>query len=168
MVVLNPEILFLRVTIKIFFKGILSMNFEKFEKVEYKHDFYKEITQDTQRRKISERFDVLAQRKDNWDGYESKKPSQSTLNHAKFLIEELLDSIISAGHPWLMPFISSDEDGYVTAAWHKGERELHLEIEENEVEYTRIWGSNHDMKMEIASLNPDNSLTLWEWLIDEQ
>ena len=117
--------------------------------------------------KLSERFDALAQREDNWDGYDSKKPTKLTLVRAENLIGELFDSIISAGHPWLTPFISSDEDGYVTAAWHKGERELHLEIEENEVEYTRIWGSNHDMKMEIASFNPDNSLTLWEWLIDE-
>ncbi len=140
------------------------MNFEKFEKVEYKHDFYKEITQDTQRRKISERFDVLAQREDNWDGYESKKPSQSTLNHAKFLIEELLDSVISAGHPWLMPFISCDEDGYVTAAWHKGEQELHLLIGENEAEYLQVWGTNIDTEMREGFLSCDNYLALWEWL----
>lgn len=118
------------------------------------------------RREILDRFEILAQRKDNWDGYESKKPSQSSLNHAKFIIEELLDSIISAGHPWHTSFISSDEDGYITAAWHIGERELHIEIEENEAEYTKISGTNQDMKMEIDFLNPDNFLTLWEWLLD--
>lgn len=119
-----------------------------------------------QRCEILDRFEILAQRKDNWDGFESKKPSQSTLNHAKFLIEDLLDSIISAGHPWHTPFISSDEDGYITAAWHVGERELHIEIEENEAEYTKISGTNHDMKMEIDFLNPDNFITHWEWLLD--
>lgn len=119
-------------------------------------------------RQLSERFDVLAQREDNWDGYDSKKPTKLTLVRAENLIGELFDSIISAGHPWHTPFISSDEDGYITAAWHKGDRELHLEIEENEVEYTKIWGKNHEMKMEIDSLDSGNLLTHWEWLIDGQ
>ena len=117
-------------------------------------------------RQLSERFDVLAQREDNWDGYDSKKPTKVTLVRAENIIGELFNSIISAGHSWITPFISSDEDGYITAAWHNGERELHLEIEENQAEYTRIWGTNHDMKMEIDSLKSDNFLTLWEWLID--
>lgn len=115
---------------------------------------------------LSERFDVLAQREDNWDGYDSKKPTKVTLVRTENIIGELFNSIISAGHPWITPFISSDEDGYITAAWHNGGRELHLEIEENQAEYTKIWGTNHDMKMEIDSLKSDNFLTLWEWLID--
>ena len=142
------------------------MNFEEFENVEYKDKFYKEIIPDTERRKISERFEVLAERENNWDGYDSKKPTKLTLVRAENLIGKLFDAVISAGHTWLMPFISSDEDGFITAAWHKGERELHIEIEENEVEYTKIWGTNHDMKMEIDYLNPGNCLTLWEWLFD--
>ena len=117
-------------------------------------------------RQLSKRFDVLAQREDNWDGYDSKKPTKVTLVRAENIIGELFNSIISAGHSWITPFISSDEDGYITAAWHNGERELHFEIEENQAEYTKIWGTNNDMKMKIDSLNPDNFLTLWEWLID--
>jgi hypothetical protein len=116
--------------------------------------------------KISKRFKVLAQREDNWDGYESKKPNQTTLDHAKFLlIEELLDTIISAGHPWLTPFISSDEDGYVTAEWYEEERELHIQIGENEAEYLQIWGTNIDTEMHEGFLSRDNYLTLWEWLL---
>ena len=115
---------------------------------------------------LSERFDVLAHREDNWDGYDSKKPTKKTLVRAENLIGELFNSIISVGHAWHTPFISSDEDGFITAAWHIEERELHIEIEENEVEYTKISGTNHDMKMEIDFLNPDNFLTLWEWLLD--
>ena len=115
---------------------------------------------------LSERFDILAQREDNWDGYDSRKPTKKTLVRAENLIGELFDSIISAGHPWHVPFISSDEDGYITAAWHNGERELHIEIDENQAEYTKIWGTELDMKMEIDALKPDNFLTHWEWLID--
>lgn len=82
-------------------------------------------------RQLSKRFDVLAQREDNWDGYDSKKPTKKTLVRAENLIGELFNSVIAAGHPWHTPFISSDEDGYITAAWYIGERELHIEIEKN-------------------------------------
>jgi hypothetical protein len=95
-------------------------------------------------RKISERFDVLTQREDNWDEYDSKKPTKLTLVRAENLIGELFDSIISAGHPWLTPFISSDEDGFITAAWYEEERELHILIGENEAEYLQVWGTNID------------------------
>ena len=117
------------------------------------------------RREILDRFDVLAQREDNWDGYESKKPTQLTLDHAKFLMEELSDTIISAEHPWITPFISSDEDGYVTAEWYEEERELHIQIGENEAEYLQIWGTNIDTEMHEDFLSRDNYLTLWEWLL---
>ena len=115
---------------------------------------------------ISERFDVIAQREDNWDERESKKPSELALNNAKLMMKELLDAVISAGHSWLTPFISSDEDGYITVAWYNGKHELHLEISENEVEYITVWGIKIDTEMDVGVLNRDNYLTLWEWLLD--
>ena len=111
---------------QIIHRGICSMNFKEYE------------------RKISERFDVLTQREDNWDEYDSKKPTKLTLVRAENLIGELFDSIISVGHPWLTPFISSDEDGFITAAWYEEERELHILIGENEAEYLQVWGTNID------------------------
>lgn len=131
-------------------------------------DSYKTSSYYLQKREILDRFDVLAQREDNWDGYESKRPSQSALNHAKFLlIDEMLDTIISAGYPWRPPFISSDEDGYMIAEWYEGERELHLLIGENEAEYLQIWGTNIDNEMHDDFLSRDNYLMLWEWLLYE-
>ena len=117
-------------------------------------------------RKISERFDVLTQREDNWDEYDSKKPTKLTLVRAENLIGELFDSIISAGHPWLTPFISSDEDGFITAAWYEEERELHILIGENEAEHLQVWGTNIDTEMQEGVFSRDNYLTLWEWLLD--
>ena len=117
-------------------------------------------------RKISERFDVLTQREDNWDEYDSKKPTKLTLVRAENLIGKLFDSIISAGHPWLTPFISSDEDGFITAAWYEEERELHILIGENEAEYLQVWGTNIDTEMQEGVFSRDNYLTLWEWLLD--
>ena len=76
---------------------------------------------------ISEQFDILAQREDNWDGHGSPKPTDLTLAHAKVVIDGLLDSVLSAGYRCDTPSISSDEDGDVTVAWYEGERQLHLQ-----------------------------------------
>ena len=119
------------------------------------------------RREILDRFDVLAQREDNWDGYGSKKPTELTLGHAKYLMEELLDSITSDGHSWLTPFISSDQDGYITAEWYEGEQELHIQIGENEAEYLQVWGTNIVTEMHEDFLSQDDYLRLWEWLFHE-
>lgn len=130
-------------------------------------EFHTQIIQYWQKREISDRFAVLAQRKDNWDGYNSKKPTELTLVHAKHLMEEFLDSIVSAEHSWVTPFISSDEAGNVTAEWYEGKRELHAQIGENEAEYLRVWGTNIDTDMDEGFLNRDNYLALWEWLFHE-
>lgn len=141
------------------------MSIEEFESIKYKDKFYKDITRDAESRKISERFKVLEQREKNWDGYESKKPSKLTLEHAKHLMMEYLDSIVSAGYSWHTPFISSDEDGHITAAWYEDERELHVLIGEDETEYLQVWGTNIDTEMYEDDLHPDDYIRLWKWLL---
>lgn len=115
---------------------------------------------------ISDQFDILAQREDNWDRHGSPKPTDLTLAHAKVVIGALLDAVISAGHRCDTPSISSDEDGDVTVVWYEGERQLHLQIREHEAEFFKVWGTNIDTEMDVDFLKPDNYLTLWEWLID--
>lgn len=117
-------------------------------------------------RQILERFDVITRRDDNWDERGSKKSDELAVRNAKDLMEKLLDAVISEGYPWFMPFISSDEDGYITAAWHKGKHELHLDITETEVEYTKVWGIKIDTEMHEGVLKSDDYLELWEWLLD--
>ena len=120
-----------------------------------------------QKLEISEQFDTLAQREDNWDGHGSPKPTDLTLAHAKVVMDSLLDSVISAGYRCDSPSISSDEDGNVTVAWYEDERQLHLQIGEHEAEFFKVWGTNIDTEMDVGFLKSDNYLTLWEWLIDE-
>lgn len=117
---------------------------------------------------ISEQFDILSQREDNWDERGSLKPTNLTLAHAKKVMDAYINSVTSAGYQCNTPTISSDGDGDITAAWYKGERQLHLQIREHEVEYFKVWGTNIDTEMEVDFLKLDNYLTLWEWLIDEQ
>ena len=81
-------------------------------------------------------------------------------------MEELLDVLIAAGHSWLTPFISSDEDGYITVEWYGEKRQLHLEIEEDVVEYIQVWGTDIKTEMHVATLCSNDYLTLWNWLLD--
>lgn len=127
----------------------------------------KDFSQYLQRQEILDRFTVLTQREDNWDSYDSKKPTQSTLDHAMDIMEEFFDSITSEGYSWLRPFISSDEDGNVTVEWSEEKRRLHIQIGENEAEYIQVWGINIDTEMHVDFLSRDDYLTLWEWLLDE-
>jgi len=78
----------------------------------------------------------------------------------------LFDSIISAGHPWHTPFISSDEDGNVTVEWSGENRRLHIQIGENEAEYIQVWGTNIDTEMHVDFLSRADYQMLWEWLFD--
>lgn len=127
----------------------------------------KDCPQYLQKQEILDRFTVLTQREDNWDGYDSKKPTQSTLDHAMDIMEDFFDSITSKGYSWLRPFISSDEDGNVTVEWSEEKRRLHIQIGENEAEYIQVWGVNIDTEMHVDFLSRDDYLTLWEWLLDE-
>ena len=77
---------------------------------------------------LENQFDDLAQLEDNWDEHDSKKPTDLTLIHAKHVINTLLGVVTSAGYQWHPPFISSDEDGNVTAVWYDGERQLHFQM----------------------------------------
>lgn len=121
---------------------------------------------DAFRAKIRDQLGTVAEREDNWDDYESKKPSAVALNNAKRLMEELLDSVISTGYSWLTPFISSDEDGHITVAWHKGEHELHLIITAKQALYITVWGISIENEMDMGVLSRDNYVPPWKWLLE--
>ena len=125
-----------------------------------------EIDKNTIWAEILERFDVIARREDNWDGYESKRPSSLSLDNARQFMNEFVDVIVSEGEVPLTPsLISSDEDGQITVEWHGEGRQLHLQIEEKEVDYIQVWGPNIDTEMHVDTFPGKDYLTLWKWLI---
>ena len=116
--------------------------------------------------KILQRLDDIAQREDNWDGYESKSPNKLSLNNARQFMNEFVDAIVSEGEAPLTPsLISSDEDGHITVEWRGEGRQLHLQIEEDEIDYIQVWGPNIDTEMHVDTLHSKDYLTLWKWLI---
>lgn len=143
------------------------MNIENFESVKYKPSIQKSPAE-KQKLEISEQFDILAKREDNWDGRGSQKPSESTLVRAKVVMDAMLDAVNSIGFRCDTPSISSDGYGNVTAVWYKNVRQLHFQIGEQEAEYFKVWGTNIDTEMDVDYLTPEKYLPLWKWLINEQ
>ena len=119
---------------------------------------------------IVQRFSEIAQREDNWDGLGSLKPKEISRERAQHILEKLFYFVISKKKEdlWFTPFISSDEEGYVTVEWTGGKRELHLRIEENEIEYVTLEKINTTRKMGGDTISGDDCFETWKWLINEQ
>lgn len=126
---------------------------------------FKNPTLQLQWSQILERFDIIARREDNWDGYESRKPNKECLDLAKQFMEGFLDTVASDGDLQVQPLISSDEDGHITVEWYAEERQLHFQIEEDEVLYIQAWGPNIDTEMHVDTLSRKDYVTLWTWLL---
>jgi hypothetical protein len=131
-------------------------------------DVEENIDKDTIWAEIIERFDVIAQREDNWDELESQKPIEESLVRAKRLIEQLLDDILFAGYSWRMfkPLISSDEDGYITVRWIGEGKRLHFQFKEKEVEYITLERINTKREMGGDTIRDEQCFDIWEWLIN--
>ena len=119
---------------------------------------------------ILERLDTISRWREGRDDeeHEPEKPSQQAIDRAKQVVGELLGAVISEGKPLHTPFVSYDQEGYINVVWRKGNHELYLEINEDEIEYVKVWGANIDSEMDAGVPSKENYLTLWEWLLDER
>ena len=113
---------------------------------------------------FKEKLHKIAEREDNWDGKRSKKPSPLVLSQAHNTLEYFLYSVVNSGRLWKPPFVCSDEDGHITIQWNYGDNELHIEIGEDETEYTKVWGVNIEHEMHLSILKEKDFLNLWDWL----
>ena len=113
---------------------------------------------------FKEKLHKIAEREDNWDQKGSKKPSPLVLSRAHISLEYFLYSVVNSGRLWKPPFVSSDEDGHITIQWDREDHELHIEIGEEETEYTKVWGVNIEHEMHLGVLKEKDFLNLWDWL----
>ena len=113
-------------------------------------------------------LDAVVRWSEDWDDEEpkSEKPSDRAIDRAKQVVDELLGSVNLAGHTCHTPVVSYDQEGYINMVWRNGKHELYLDITEDEIEYTKVWGINIDSEMDGGVLSRDNYLTLWEWLLN--
>ena len=88
-----------------------------------------------------------------------------SLDQATHFIDEFLNTVVSEGHSWITPLISSDEDGNISVEWYGEERQLHFQIEEKTVVYIQVWGPNIETEMHVETLRSKDYLKIWKWLL---
>ncbi len=114
---------------------------------------------------FKEKLAKISFRQDNWDHVGSLKPKPEAISQAHTALESFLYTIIDAGSIWYSPLISSDEGGNIVIEWHHGAHELHIDIDEDGMEYIKVWGTNIYNEMHSNILNAEDFINLWEWLV---
>ena len=122
------------------------------------------------RNEIFGQLETVVRWREEWDEeeeeHEPERPSEKVIERAKQVVNELWGVVVSADKPLHTPFISYDQDGYITMEWRNGKHELYLEIREDKIHYVKVWGINIDSEMDAGVPSTDNYLTLWEWLLN--
>ncbi len=115
---------------------------------------------------FKEKLAKISFRQDDWDHAGSLKPKIGVISQAHTALESFLYTTINEGLIWHTPLISSDEEGNIVIEWHHGAHELHVDIDEDGMEYIKVWGANIQSEMHVNSLNASEFLNLWKWLLN--
>ncbi len=136
----------------------------------YNITFTDESRIDNTLREIEKSINDIVEIEFDWDGRGFERPTELTLTNAIKIVKELLKQVDSDNYPWFSPFAYSDEDGYVCIGWQNENRALYFHTKNDNADYRKIWHSADNIKLgsEEGDLNPQNYLSLWKWLIDEQ
>lgn len=114
---------------------------------------------------ILDRLDSISNRKYNWDDNGSKAVNTLSLNTSKRVLIDIFVNVTEK-HNWIEPYISSDEEGDITAKWVNGKKSLYLLIIENDISYLKVWGSDINKEMTDGNIRLENFIKLWRWLIN--
>ena len=99
-----------------------------------------------------------------WNGYDAPKPEHTAIEHARFWITSLFQTVASLG--WIKPNVTGGPEGGVVFEWWYGKRKLTVYVEEQSIEYVQVWGTDVDAKITDGSIESmSDSRELWMWLI---
>lgn len=99
-----------------------------------------------------------------WNGYDAPKPEHIAIEHARSWVISLFQTVANLG--WIKPNVTGGPEGGVVFEWWYGKRKLTVYVEEQNIEYVQVWGTDVDAKItdgDIASML--DSRKLWMWLI---
>ena len=100
------------------------------------------------------------------EGREFDPPSDTAIENTRKILTVLIEEITFKEYLWIDPIIYSDEFGVVSVEWRLKTKVLYFDIEENDIQYTKIWGPKENVRSETDDLSIDNCLSLWKWLIN--
>lgn len=117
---------------------------------------------------VLEYIDNLSHNNSYLEEYEIQPPNKKCIDNAKRLIISLISEIYSNGLRWIDPYVSSEEEDHILIEWYTDERQLHLEINDNDVEYIAFPTGKADSEMRDGKFNYKNCISHWKWLINEK
>jgi hypothetical protein len=99
-----------------------------------------------------------------WNGYDAPKPEYTAIEHARFWITSLFQTVANLG--WIKPSVTGGPEGGVVFEWWYGKRKLTVYVEEQSIEYVQVWGTDVDAKITDGAIESmSDSRELWMWLI---
>lgn len=113
------------------------------------------------------KFDRLKYFTDNWDGRGSVAPRSESIAIAERSLRQFVRGATDAGHKWMSPHVSSSEDGTaVLEWWAENGKKLTVYLNEDGLEYVKVWGIQIDEEMEDGRFQADQFMNLWGWFSD--
>ena len=114
--------------------------------------------------KIVKRIDAISERPENWDEFGAEAPNKIAVSNSKKIIKDWISKVIYSGYTWKIPYISSDEEGFITLEWYNGDRQLHIEIGDIDSEYIKFERTDTGSKITDGVLDSDIFFSLWKWV----
>ena len=105
--------------------------------------------------KIVKRIDAISERPENWDEFGAEAPNKIAVSNSKKIIKDWISKVIYSGYTWKIPYISSDEEGFITLEWYNDNRQLHIEIGDIDSEYIKFERTDTGSKITDGSLDTD-------------
>ncbi len=102
-----------------------------------------------------------------WNGYDSPAPSRQAVKQAIVWIGKLHVEVLRAERAWIGPNVTAGPDGEVVLEWWHDTKKLTIYIEEQDVDYVKVWGTDaHSQMAEGDARSSSACRALWLWLTE--
>jgi hypothetical protein len=99
-----------------------------------------------------------------WNSYDALKPQDAAIVNAWLWAIGLFQAVADLG--WIKPNVTGGPDGGVVFEWWYGRRKLTVYIEEQDIEYVQVWGTDVDAEITSGDIGSmAEARELWMWLI---
>ena len=104
---------------------------------------------------------------DGWNSYDALAPDPDAVSRAEQWITEFYQRIIDTQQQWITPNITATANGDVILSWRRGQRDLEVYIEKQDMFYIIIEGKGTDAKITDGDINTiEDMQQLWQWLLE--
>lgn len=101
---------------------------------------------------------------ENWDGAGAAAINQISIASAVALIRNLYVVARQIDIEWLEPNVTASPHGEVVLEWWNYTKKLTVYVNEDQLDFIKVWGPDIDHEMEDGQVSEENSKHLLAWL----